>query len=134
MPEPVAMSAQEVLSAAEAAGFDAAAVLPLDAVAEQSLDAWIAEGFQGEMGYLERHAPVRRDPASAFPGYRSVLIAIAEYGDTGPNPTDPRAGNVSRYALSEDYHEVVKGRLREVAAALARGNPALRTRALVDAN
>src|SRR5204863_287256 len=70
----------------------------------------------------------------AFPGYESVVIAIAEYGDAGPNPSDPRLGNVSRYALSEDYHAVLKRRLLGLLDALRREDPSLRGRALVDAN
>jgi epoxyqueuosine reductase len=130
----VTVSALDVLSAAKAAGFEAAAVTPLDAVAESSLDAHLAEGLHGEMAYLERHARVRRDPKAAFPGYESAMIAVAEYGDAGPNPSEASRGNLSRYALSDDYHAIVKERLLAVLAALRRADPALRGRALVDAN
>jgi epoxyqueuosine reductase len=128
------LTGAQAVEAARAAGFDAAAVVPLRAVAEASLDDWLVAGCHGDMGYLERHARARRDPVAAFPGYESVLVAVIEYGDAGENATDPSLGNVSRYATSDDYHALVKARLRDVAAALGRRDPALRTRAFVDAN
>jgi epoxyqueuosine reductase len=123
-----------VLSAARAAGFDRAAVVPLSALGEVSLDGWLEAGRQGEMRYLERHARVRRDPAAAFPGFRSAVIAVTEYGAAGEAPADPSAGNIARYALSDDYHETVKTRLRGLGDALRAASPGLRTRPLVDAN
>ena len=72
------MTGQDILLAAEQAGLDAAAVVPLDALAEASLDAWVTAGRHGEMRWLERHARLRRDPRTAFPGYQSALIALAE--------------------------------------------------------
>jgi epoxyqueuosine reductase len=129
-----ALGVPEVLSAAEAAGFGAAAVLPLDAVAEASILPWLAAGHQGEMAYLERHARLRTAPRAAFPGFESVLVAIADYGDAGGGPPDLPLGRISRYALSDDYHDLVKERLRRVGAALSRNRPRLRTRPLVDAN
>ena len=128
-----AEDADFITSAARAAGFEAAGVAPLSAVVDGRLSEWLSQGYHGVMKYLERFAAYRADPLRAFPRHRGVLAVYAEYGD----PADavaapPRHAKIARYAKGEDYHLVVKQRLREVQAALRRRFPDLWTRPFVD--
>lgn len=115
-----------------ARGF-AAGCIPLGQASDPRIGEWIDRGFHGTMAYLERHRPVRQDPPSAFPGYRSVIAVAYEYGDCAPPVSGPLAGNISRYALGDDYHDVLKSRLRECAKELERTHAPVRFRVFVDA-
>ena len=123
---------QRILTAVLEAGFDRVGCLPLSMAGDDGYAEWIDAGMHGEMGYLERHAPVKADPKSGFPEYRSVVVAALEYGESVPPSSDPSVGNISRYALGDDYHEVLKERLIRAADLVRAVEPGLATRAFVD--
>jgi len=80
--------------------------------------AWVGKGFHGEMAYLARDDSVARrgDLRLTMEGVRSVLVVAQEYfqEDSPGVPGDPSRGVVARYARGEDYHDVLKGRLRDL--------------------
>jgi epoxyqueuosine reductase len=79
---------------------------PMDTAA--AYDDWIAKGYAGEMGYLERGAEKRRDSTLPVPGAVSALVIAVNYGGTEPD------GPVARYARGDDYHDVLVPLLRGV--------------------
>ena len=87
-------------------GFDLVGIATLGAVeSAEQFDAWIAAGYAGEMGYLERGAEKRRDTRLPFDGVRSAIVVAMNYGGTQP------AGPIARYARGDDYHDVMIDRL-----------------------
>ena len=80
---------------------------------------WIASGHQATMQYLAKNRAVRLEPAARFPWAKSVIVILVPYAAERP---DARAGSLShhlaRYALGDDYHEVLNGILREIEHAL----------------
>lgn len=93
------------------------------------LQRFVDEGRHGSMRYLARDPGRRGDPRHVLPGARSVVIVAAACPvppDPGPAPLH---GRLARYACHDDYHDVLIGPLRELAAAL--GDPD--ARAFVDA-
>ena len=68
---------------------------------------WVDSGRAGEMGYLERNMDLRLDPGKLVKGAKTVISLAASYYYPIPQhiPGSPR---FSRYALSEDYHKVLK--------------------------
>ncbi|WP_374310517.1 tRNA epoxyqueuosine(34) reductase QueG [Methylocella sp.] len=104
-------------------GFDALRVAPARLSAQESerLGAWLAAGFHGDMDWMETTAERRVDPQSLFAQARSVLMLGLNYGpDEDPREVfkDRTAGAVSVYARHRDYHDVLKGRLKELAGFL----------------
>ena len=94
---------------AKALGFDAVRFTSADAVegAGDALDAFLAEGRHGDMGWLDGTAPRRKSPRALWPEARSVILLGLNYGRAG----DPLAilaertrGAISVYAQSADYH------------------------------
>jgi epoxyqueuosine reductase len=71
-------------------------------------DAWLANGYAGEMAYLERGAEKRRDSTRPVPGAVSALVIAVNYGGAQPD------GPVARYARGDDYHDVLVPMLRGV--------------------
>jgi epoxyqueuosine reductase len=78
------------------------------------LDDWIAQGMHGAMAYLERQAPRRRDPALVLEGIRSIIVVAFNYYSDERHSQDPLHGRISRYAWGDDYHEIVKARLKRL--------------------
>ena len=92
---------------------------------EPGFEAWLAQGFHGEMDYMAAHGSKRSRPAELVPGTRRVIAARMDYlpRDEAPNwraselgrLTDPRAAVVSVYARGRDYHKVLRSRLQQLA-------------------
>lgn len=85
------------------------------------LDAFIADGFHGTMGWLPETAERRRSVDALWPEAEAVIVLGLNYG---PNE-DPLAllgrpdrGAISVYARHRDYHDVIKGKLKELAGRL----------------
>jgi epoxyqueuosine reductase len=117
-------------------GFEAVRVTRPDAVPElrTRLPAWLAADHHGEMDWMVERADQRADPATLWPGVRSIVMLGMNYGPE----VDPRAvlarrdrGAIAAYAQRRDYHEVVKGKLKELGGYLsAKGD--VRVKVFVD--
>ncbi|HHY50808.1 MAG TPA: tRNA epoxyqueuosine(34) reductase QueG, partial [Alphaproteobacteria bacterium] len=65
----------------------------------------------------------RGAPAALWAGVRSIVMVGLNYGpDSDPMETlaQPERGTISVYARNRDYHDIIKGRLKELAGLLAR--------------
>jgi epoxyqueuosine reductase len=96
------------------AGFDACGISRADVLDPESerLQNWLNEGLHGTMRWMENHYSKRVDPRELVPGARSVVSVLQNYYQPVPLPDSPEMGKISRYALGEDYHEVMKIKLR----------------------
>jgi epoxyqueuosine reductase len=82
------------------------------------LEAWLNKGLHGNMHYMENHFDKRIDPTLLVPGAKSVISLLYNYHNP-EKQTDPGAPKLSQYAYGEDYHFVIKRKLRELVANLA---------------
>ncbi|WP_296742996.1 tRNA epoxyqueuosine(34) reductase QueG [Mesorhizobium sp.] len=105
---------------ARRAGFDAVAVTSPDAIplAPARLAEFVADGFHGSMDWIAETLERRAEPSTLWPEVRSIVVLAMNYGPDH----DPRdilekhdRGAISVYARNRDYHEVMKGRLKEIA-------------------
>lgn len=92
---------------------------------------WIEKGFHGEMAYLAQHVQVRQDPSLLLEGCRSVVMVGLNYNQE-PALVEKGRPRVARYALGRDYHKVLKGKLKKLAAEIERSHPGSQSRACVD--
>ncbi|WP_342343867.1 tRNA epoxyqueuosine(34) reductase QueG [Chthonobacter albigriseus] len=114
-----------VAERARSLGFDVIRVTSPDAVVEAGLRlrAFVADGLHGEMSWMADTLDRRADPRVLWPAVRSVVMLGLNYGpsaDPLANLGRPAVGNLSVYARNRDYHDVLKGRLKEIAGLLAR--------------
>ena len=94
-------------------GFMEARVARADFLADQApkLEAWLRQGLQGSMRYLENHFDKRLDPRLLVPGAQSVVSLAFNYFPEPSALEGEGRPRVARYAYGEDYHRVVKDRL-----------------------
>nr|WP_246544159.1 tRNA epoxyqueuosine(34) reductase QueG [Ancylobacter dichloromethanicus] len=102
-------------------GFDAMGIASADAIphAGPRLHQWIAEGAHGDMDWMPATAERRAAPARMWPDVASILLLGLNYGpDEDPRAIlDERArGAISVYARGDDYHELIKGKLKRIAS------------------
>jgi epoxyqueuosine reductase len=98
-------------------------------------EAWIAEGRHAGMAWLatDRARAARSDPSRLLPSARSIIALGTPYPPPQDPAGDPLEGYVAAYALGDDYHDVLKTRLRRLCAYLdTLAGRALRHRAYVD--
>lgn len=82
---------------------------------------WIATGHHATMEYLATNRAVRREPAARFPWAKSVIVILVPYAAERPDaPAGSLSHHLARYALGDDYHEVLDRILREIEQALPR--------------
>ncbi|MDJ0447052.1 tRNA epoxyqueuosine(34) reductase QueG [Methylocystis sp. JR02] len=102
-------------------GFDACrfTTAETDPRLAERLRAWIESGAHGDMGWMAETADRRASPKALWPGAKSVVMLGLNYGPS----SDPlaalansEAGAISVYARHRDYHDIVKGRLKQLAA------------------
>lgn len=93
----------------------------------------LAEGRHAEMQWLARNAEKRLDPALVLPGARSLMALAVSYAAPAETPVRDGGGVVARYARYQDYHDVLAGPLRELAALVDElGGPGTRSLWYVD--
>jgi len=109
------------VSAARQYGFDTVGVTRPDSIpqAAERLRHFLAEGAHGDMDWMETTAARRGAPRALWPQVRSVIMLGLNYGH---GPDDPLAilkrrerGAISVYAQADDYHDVIKPRLKALA-------------------
>jgi epoxyqueuosine reductase len=108
---------------ARRAGFDAVAVTSPDAIpqAPEKLAQFVDAGFHGSMEWIAETLARRSAPKTLWPDVRSIIVLAMNYGpDHDPRELalmQDRAA-ISVYARNRDYHDVMKGRLKEIAGKL----------------
>lgn len=80
------------------------------------LKEWLAKNYHGEMQWLEREPEKRADPQILFPAARSIIVVALNYFTPHEHEENSAKGKVSRYAWGDDYHDVLKEKLRELFA------------------
>ncbi|PLX37666.1 MAG: tRNA epoxyqueuosine(34) reductase QueG [Hyphomicrobiales bacterium] len=105
---------------ARAYGFDLCRVTSAEAIpkAGDALDAFVAAGHHGSMEWMATTADRRRAPQALWPQARSVIVLAMNYGpeeDPRALLDEPSLGAISVYARHRDYHDIIKGRLKQIA-------------------
>lgn len=101
-------------------GFDLVGIGPAAGFGEENelFEKWIDRGYAGEMKYLERGLPSRKETGRVLEGARSIVSCALNYNTENPRSTEiggDDRGWISRYAWGDDYHDVMGAMLDELA-------------------
>lgn len=75
------------------------------------LEEWLNRNYQGKMSYLENNFDKRLDPTKLVPGAKSVVSLIYNYYPSQVHQSEDKP-KIAKYAYGEDYHFVVKDKLK----------------------
>ncbi|WGM32044.1 tRNA epoxyqueuosine(34) reductase QueG [Brevundimonas sp. NIBR11] len=90
--------------------------------AGERLAHFVEAGRHGDMQWMETTLERRAHPTAMWDGARTAIVLGMNYGpETDPLPemADASAGYISVYARGDDYHELIKGRLKTLAGQVA---------------
>ena len=90
--------------------------------AGERLAHFVEAGRHGDMGWMETTLERRAHPTAMWDEARTAIVLGLNYGpgtDPLPEMADASAGYISVYARGDDYHEVIKGRLKTLAGQVA---------------
>ena len=115
-------------------GFEACGISTADSLAQEQsrLEEWLVRGYQASMSWMNNHREKRVDPRELVEGAKSVVSVIQSYYHPLDQQEDPSIGKISRYALGEDYHLVMKEKLFKLLNWMMAEVPGCTGRAFVD--
>ena len=94
------------------------------------LEQWLNKNMHGEMQYMENHFDKRLDPRLLVDGAKSVISLLLNY-----YPHETQSENsykVSKYAYGQDYHHVIKSKLKQLQEFISEEIGEVNGRAFVD--
>ena len=113
-------SRKEIKVEAERLGFFACGIAraePVDAETAAAVRRWISKGSQATMDYMANYTEKRLNPCLLVPGTKSIVSLAMNYA---PAQTMPETEyQLAAYAYGQDYHDVMKAKLRQLAALIA---------------
>jgi epoxyqueuosine reductase len=101
-------------------GFQGVGISKAEFMEEEAakLEKWLSKGYHGEMAYMGNHFDKRVDPTRLVPGAKSVLSLMYNYypveKDSESSISEKDNFKIGRYAYGEDYHKVVRRKLKSL--------------------
>lgn len=128
------ITSQQIKAQAHRLGFEKTGIVPAEALTGdgENLRAWLALQFHGKMEYMSRTAAMRVDPRELLPGARSVVSVALNYFRPEKHSDDPEIGKISRYAWGDDYHDVLRDKLKLLLAWIIEREPSVEGRICID--
>lgn len=94
------------------------------------LESWLNNHMHGEMRYMENHFDKRLDPRLLVEGAKSIISLTLNYYPS--QFQNPDSFKISKYAYGEDYHYVIKDKLKELLEFIQSNIGEVQGRAFVD--
>jgi epoxyqueuosine reductase len=113
-----ALHTQWIKEEAKRLGFSACGISKAEFLKDEAprLEQWLSKNFHGEMHYMANHFDKRLDPGLLVPGAKSVISLLYNYY---PEAQQHKSSyQISKYAYGEDYHHVIKDKLKEMVASM----------------
>ncbi|MGB5700955.1 tRNA epoxyqueuosine(34) reductase QueG, partial [Muriicola sp.] len=113
-------------------GFVSCGISKADFLEEEAprLEKWLKSNMNGEMAYMENHFDKRLDPRKLVDGARSVISVLLNYFPA--KEQQEGTYKISKYAYGQDYHQVIKSKLKELMAFIEAQIGEVQGRAFVD--
>lgn len=111
----VAKNTHLVKQMAKSHGFDFCGISKAEFLEEEAprLEKWLKNGSHGRMSYMENHFDKRLDPTKLVPGAKSVVSLLYNYyPEKDLSDKKPDQAKLAKYAYGEDYHFVIKDKLK----------------------
>ncbi|WP_291781888.1 tRNA epoxyqueuosine(34) reductase QueG [Cecembia sp.] len=106
--------AKIIKAEAKSLGFDFCGIAKADFLEEEApkLEAWLKQNYHGEMAYIANHFDKRLDPRLLVDGAKTVVSLIYNYYPSKKLPENSGDYKIAKYAYGEDYHFVIRDKLK----------------------
>jgi len=113
-------------------GFDSCRISRAGVLSEEAprLEKWLKDQMHGKMHYMENHFDIRLNPSLLMPNTKSVVSFAYNYFPEEEFRND--GVRISKYAYGEDYHVVIKDKLKALAIKIESAWGKVQMRACVD--
>jgi epoxyqueuosine reductase len=113
-------------------GFDSCGISKATFLEEEAnhLELWLKSGFHGKMQYMENYFDKRLDPTLLVEGAKSVISLSFNYYPVQTQKED--SYKLAKYAYGEDYHHIIKSKLKELTFFIQEQIGEINGRAFVD--
>lgn len=113
-------------------GFESCGIAKADFLEEEAtnLQLWLKNDYHGKMSYMENYFDKRLDPRLLVEGAKSVITLSFNYFPKEIQNKD--SYKVAKYAYGEDYHHVLKSKLKELSFFIQNEIGEVNGRAFVD--
>jgi len=113
-------------------GFLSCGISKADFLEEEAprLEKWLNYNMHGEMSYMANHFDKRLDPRRLVEGSKSVISLLLNYFPENTQRAD--SYKISKYAYGQDYHHIIKGKLRQLQEFITEEIGEVHGRAFVD--
>lgn len=124
---------QQIKAIATTLGFSYCGISKAEFLEDEApkLAEWLKRGHAGQMTYLENHFDKRLDPTLLVPGAKSVVSLLYNYYPEKDLAKEDEY-KISKYAYGQDYHKVVKDKLKEFLESIRQEIGDVQGRAFVD--
>lgn len=122
-----------ITETAKALGFFHVGFSKADFLEEEAprLEHWLKQNYHGKMAYMANHFDKRLDPRLLEPGTKTVISLLLNYFPTEVQ-NDPDAPQIAKYAYGQDYHFVIRDKLKTLINMLRTEIGDIQGRAFVD--
>jgi epoxyqueuosine reductase len=126
--------AQIIKAQAKSLGFDFCGIAKAGFLEEEApkLEAWLNQNYQGKMAYMSNHFDKRLNPRLLVESAKTVVSLIYNYYPQDRLPEHPEDYKLAKYAYGEDYHFVIKDKLKTLLHNLREQIGEIEGRAFVD--
>jgi epoxyqueuosine reductase len=123
---------QLIKSFAQQLGFNYCGIAKAQLLNEDAkrLETWLNKGYNGTMQYMANHFDVRINPGKLVPGAKSVITLLLNYYPA--QQQDNTETKISKYAYGNDYHEVIKNKLKHLLQSIKENIGEVNGRGFVD--
>jgi epoxyqueuosine reductase len=98
----------------------------------QLLEKWLKKNYQGTMEWMSRYKNMRADIKKLYPNARSVISVAYNYYSDFKHSSMAGNGKISRYAWGEDYHNIMKKKLKHLLQEIKKQSPQINGQICVD--
>jgi epoxyqueuosine reductase len=108
----IAKNTQLIKSFSKQLGFDFCGIAKAERLDDDArrLEQWLNNGMHGTMQYMANHFELRVDPTKLVPGAKSVLTFMLNYYPSAKQ--NENAPKISKYAFGNDYHDIIRSKLK----------------------
>lgn len=123
---------QQIKAEAKRLGFSFCGIAKAEFLEEEAphLEKWLSQKMHGEMHYMEKNFDKRLNPKLLVHGAKSVISLLFNYYPEKQQRAD--TFKISKYAYGNDYHFVIKYKLKDIVHFIEDNIGEVKTRVFID--